>query len=158
MNAQFPRRPRAHVLAETSDRFFRDCLPPEWRRETPQSDYGADVRVGIVDGDQVTGMELIVQLKATERSNQRRGVEALRISSTTYNYLRNQLNVVMFVKYVDEENEAYWVFLRDIAGPAPGAKTMTVHLPRHQTLTTINWAMIRERVRDVHDGKLAAGR
>lgn len=157
MNAQFPRRPRAHVLAETSERYFRGCLPPEWRRETPQSDYGADLRVGIVDGDQVTGMELIVQLKAAERSNEQRGVEKLRISSTTYNYLRNQLNVVMFVKYVEAEAQAYWVLLRDIDGPAPGAETMTVRVPRLQTLTTIDWPMIRERVREVHDGKLAAG-
>ena len=46
----------------------------------------------------------------------------------------------MLVKYVENENEAYWVLLRDIAGPNnPNQKTLTVHIPRENRMSDINW-------------------
>lgn len=63
----------------------------------------------------------------------------------------------MLVKYVEELEEAYWVFLRDITPPKDEEqKTFTVHIPKENRLTAINWGKITTLIRYITNLKLGA--
>lgn len=65
----------------------------------------------------------------------------------------------MRVKYVESEDEAYWILLRDVQEPNdPGQKTMTVRIPRANRLSRIDWTDVQAHVQTVTDRKLAAAR
>lgn len=63
----FPIRSESHQIEEISERFFRDSLPRNWTAEKPSNDYGVDLRVDMFELNQVTGLELLVQLKASSQ-------------------------------------------------------------------------------------------
>lgn len=66
---------------------------------------------------------------------------------------------MMLVKFIESENEAYWLLLRDVALPADEKQeTMTVRRPKDNRLSSINWESIYHYVKDVTDTKLAAAR
>jgi hypothetical protein len=67
MAKRFPQKPESHQLEEISERFFRTRFPQNWRPERPGGDYGVDLKVDIFEGDDATGLELLVQLKASAR-------------------------------------------------------------------------------------------
>src|SRR5437762_779328 len=113
---RYPNRSGTHVLEEVSERYLGQCLPKNWILERPPKDYGVDLRVEIFDREQATGLELLIQLKACERALSG-DHEFIRLKTTTYNYLWDKLQVVMFIKYVEEEHEAYWLLLRDVPEP-----------------------------------------
>jgi len=159
MNAQLPIRHAAHQRSAASERWFRARLPPAWTCDSVASDYGLDLRIGVVDGDRVTGLELSVQLKSAAVSSQSRdGQERLRLQVSTYNYLMHQLNLAILVKYVAAEEEAYWVLLRDVPPPNQDNATFTIQIPRENRLSTMDWAAIRALHGEIHDNKLRAGR
>ena len=64
----------------------------------------------------------------------------------------------MVVKFVENDNEAYWMWLRDVATPRADHKTMTVRIPKANRLSAIQWDQVEGRVHAVTDAKLAAGR
>jgi hypothetical protein len=64
----------------------------------------------------------------------------------------------MVVKFVESDNEAYWIWLRDIAAPKADQKTMTVRIPRANRLSAIQWDQVEGHVHSVSDNKRAAGR
>jgi hypothetical protein len=158
MNAQLPLRDASRQRADESERYFRQRLPQEWLCDGVVSDYGIDLRVGIVDGAQVTGMELLVQLKSAAVSNQRNGYETQRLKISTYNYLMGQLGLAMLVKYVAAEQEAYWVLLREVLPPTPTQATFMVRLSREQRLSAMDWVRLRGFHGELHAQKLHAGR
>jgi hypothetical protein len=151
-----PQRPGAHVLETLSTRFFVNRLPASWTTTTPANDYGVDLIVGIFDGHNATNYELQVQLKASQHRSAG-GNELVKLRIATYNHLRNLLHVVMLVKYIADENEAYWILLVDVPEPFQAQETFTVRIPRTNTLSTINWNEIEVYIREVVDNKLAAG-
>lgn len=154
----FPRRPESHQLEELSRRFFVQSLPKNWAADRPQNDYGVDVRVDLFDDDRATGLELLVQLKSSADSDGADS-ETIRLRTTTFNYLKDKLQVVMLVKFVQSENEAYWVLLRDVASPSDAnQETMAVHLPKGNRLSSIPWQEVRAHIKRVTDTKLAAAR
>ena len=104
-----------------------------------------------------TGLELLVQLKASEGSTEGES-ETVRLRVATYNLLWNKLQVAMLVKFNEIENEAYWVLLKDIPPPSQEHQTFTVHIPKANRLSTISWPDIQEYVRRVTNRKLAAMR
>ena len=106
MATEFPKRPSQHQLADESVRFFRDSLPGEWTSDEPKSDYGIDLRVGIARDGGMTGEALVVQLKASANADLGEFV-SVELAISTLNYLRNLLEVVLLVKYVASEGEAY---------------------------------------------------
>lgn len=104
---RLPRRPAAHQLEELSRRVFDQCLPKNWVATDagkPGTDYGADLHVDLFDGEKATGLELLVQMKASEKSVGP-DTESLQLKTTTFNYLRDKLQVVMLVKFIESENE-----------------------------------------------------
>ena len=155
MNAVYPQRPEAHQLEEASRRFFVQCLPANWAPERPANDYGIDLRVDIFEGNAATGLELLVQLKASEQAVDG-DTESIDLRATTYNMLRDKLQVAMLVKYSRAENEAYWLLLKDAREPQEGCESVTVRIPKANRLSQIDWPHIQEHVRNVTDVKLAA--
>lgn len=157
MNKPYPIRPASHNLEEASERFFANSLPPNWVAEKPRNDYGVDLRVDIFDGEDATGLELLVQLKASTRASGRE-TETVGLRVSTYNYLRGKLQVVMLVKYVLTEGEAYWLLLKDIPEPNQTQATFTVRVPKSNKLSSINWKDVHRYVQGVTNEKLAAVR
>lgn len=157
MPIKFPIRSESHQQEEASVRFFRDFLPRNWTAEKPVNDYGVDLRVDLFEGNQATGLELLVQLKASEASTEGDS-ETVRLKVATYNLLWNKLQVAMLVKFIESEGAAYWVLLKDIPSPSQDQETFTVHIPKSNRLSAISWSFIQEYVRSVTDRKLAAMR
>ena len=155
MNAVYPQRPEAHQLEEASRRYFVQCLPANWVSERSANDYGIDLRVDIFEGSAATGLELLVQLKASQQAADG-DTESIDLRATTYNMLRDKLQVAMLIKYSRAENEAYWLLLKDARGPQDGRESVTVRIPKENRLSQIDWSHIQEHVRNVTDVKLAA--
>ena len=156
MPSRYPMRPNSHNLEELSKRFFESSLPHNWVSNKPPNDYGVELRVDIFEDDLATGLELLVQLKSSRKMSEGE-TENISLSTKTYNYLRDKLQVVMLVKYIEEENEAYWLLLKDIPELSQEHQTFTVNIPKANKLSTIDWNEIKEYVRRVTDIKLADG-
>ncbi|HTB32788.1 MAG TPA: DUF4365 domain-containing protein [Bacteroidia bacterium] len=156
---QFPERHTNHTLEQKSENFFRQCLPSNWTVSIPNKDYGQDLNIEICENQQYRGLDLIVQLKSSEECNTLNNTERGRIKVSTYNYLWNNVRVCMLVKYIAEEDEAYWIMLKDVKPAANiNQETFTIHFPRQNKLSEINWNDITAYVRGVTDQKLAAMR
>ena len=155
MRKKYPIRYETHTLEEISNRFFTNLLPENWTAFKPPYDYGIDLQVEIFDGNQATGLELLVQLKASE-IGMKAMTETVKLRVSTYNYLNDKLPVTMVVKYVNIEKEAYWIFLKDISEPNQEHETFTVHIPKKNKLSEINWDELRNYINKVTDKKRAA--
>ena len=156
MPADYPLRSESHQLEEAAERYIRSALPRGWTCEKPQHDYGVDLRIDVFEeGGAASGQELLVQLKASAHLSSGR-MEIVRLKTSTYNLLLSKLQVTMLVKYIEQTNEAYWLLLKDINAPAAEQKTFTVHIPKTNRLSTINWPDIHDYLRSVKDTKLAA--
>jgi hypothetical protein len=151
----YPVRHPSHELETASERFFFGCLPKGWTSQKYVPDYGVDFRVDIYEGQQATGLELLVQLKSSALPDSAE-TETVRLRTATSNYLRDKLQIVMVVKFVAAEAEAYWLLLRDIPPPSQESETFTVHVPKTNQLSKIEWRDIHALIRDVTDIKLAA--
>ena len=156
MAIRFPQRPAAHQLEAESVAFVQAQVPHGWTFDRPAHDYGVDLRLGLARHGQVTGEQLVVQLKASAVA---KGGEAVTVSLDvpTLNFLRNMLEVAMVVKYVAAEREAYWLLLKDFgAQPREGQKTVTIRIPRVNKLSAQCWGKISDHVQAVHFRKLSA--
>ena len=158
MAARLPQRPRAHELEVQSENFFRQNLPAGWTCDKPQHDYGVDLRLGLTIDGQITGQQLVVQLKASEVANAADYV-VVRLEVTTLALLRKMLEVAMLVKYIAAEREAYWLLLKDFtAEPMDGQRTVSVRIPKVNRLSANPWPFIGQHVQAVHFRKLNANR
>lgn len=156
MVTPFPQRPKAHQLEAESVTFFRAQMPYGWTCDRPEHDYGVDLRLGLARDGQVTGEQLVVQLKASNAARDGPTV-AVTIDAATLNFLRNMLEVAMVVKYVAKEREAYWLLLKDfLALPGENQKTVTIRIPRANRISTQPWCLIADHVQAVHFRKLKA--
>lgn len=155
MATKYPVRHEAHQLSEESENFFRRQIPRQWICEKPEHDYGVDLRIGLTDGDQLTGRGLLVQLKAKRIAPLGETI-AVRLKVRTYNLLRDQLDVAILVVYVSSEQEAYWIFVRDISVPNQIKETFTVRVPRTNRLSHHPWETLTALVSTVHARKLQA--
>ena len=153
----FPIRHENHTLEQESETFFLGKIPQDWVPNKPQQDYGVDFQIGITEDRELRGLEILVQLKASEKSGDNEDSEDIILNVSTYNYLRNLLTVVMLIKYVKASNEAYWVLLRDIEPPKDeNQKSFTVHIPKTNIVSTIDWEHLASIVRDITNLKLGA--
>lgn len=157
MRKSFPLRAESHQLEEMSERFLRHALPRNWTVDKPASDYGVDLRVELFDEQRATGLELLIQLKASAEPSDGE-TEVVRLKVSTYNYLWGKLQVAMLVKYVEDARQAYWILLRDVSAPNQDHDTFTVHIPRSNRIDEISWDEIQHYVRSVTDKKLATTR
>jgi hypothetical protein len=153
----YPQRSDTHQLEELSERFFANRLPRNWRYEKPGGDYGVDIKVDIFEDSNATGLELLVQLKSSHDANEL-DFETINLRTTTYNYLWDKVQVVMLVKFVEVEKEAYWLLLSDVPEPNQNQSSFTIRVPKQNRLSSIDWQRIQRYVRDVTDGKIATRR
>jgi hypothetical protein len=96
----------------------------------------------------------VVQLKASHKSSGHSDYETIRLKLSTYNYLKSKLGIVLLIKYVEEKNEAYWRFLRDVTQPNPTQREFTIRIPIENRISSINWEDIVTRVRGITSWKL----
>lgn len=155
--AKLPQRPNQHQLETLSRRAFTTSLPKNWSHREPPEDYGADLVVDLFQGTDATGLELIVQLKSSAVADEG-DHETTRLKVSTYNYLRNKLQVVMLTKFVESANETYWLLLRDIAEPDQEADSLTVNIPKANRLSSIDWDAIYTLIDRISDIKRRAER
>lgn len=155
---KYPKRHTSHTLEEKSIRFFKRHLPADWNPNSVDNDYGKDLEVEICEDSEYKGLEFIVQLKSSAESNESGGYERQLMRISTYNYLWGNLRVAMVVKYVESEDEAYWILLRDVDPRNQENESFTIHLPRGNRLSGIDWNGIAEYVKEVHIGKLSSWR
>lgn len=156
MAIAFPRRPPAHQIEDESIAFFNHHLPRGWICDRPQHDYGIDLRVGLANNEMINGQQLVVQMKASAAAPPGDSVTA-QLEVQTLHYLRNMLEVALLVKYVADEQEAYWLLLKDyIANPRENQKTVTIRIPRANRLSENPWDVISAHVQAVHHRKLRA--
>lgn len=158
MAKKFPIRHENHTLEEKSILYFRQSLPKDWNVNTIDRDYGQDLNVEIAENGVYKGLEFIVQLKSsinqdTHEENER---QVFRVS--TYNYLWDNLRVVIIIKFIESDNEAYWLLLKDVPEPNQDNETFTIKIPRHNSLSTINWNEMADYVRAITHKKLTAVR
>jgi len=74
------------------------------------------------------------------------------------NYLWDKLQVVLLIKYVKNENKAYWLLLSDLPKPNQAQKTFTIRIPKENDLETIDWNMIYNYVQTITNEKLEVRR
>jgi Domain of unknown function (DUF4365) len=86
MSKAFPVRDASHQLEELSERFFVGCLPKNWAWDRPANDYGVDLHIDLFEGDLATGLELLVQLKASAKVSEGHS-ETVRLKTATYSLL-----------------------------------------------------------------------
>jgi hypothetical protein len=154
---QFPIRPNNHILETKSSNFFKNCLPQEWSVNKFENDYGQDLYIEISEEFKMKGLGLIIQLKASQTSDIEKDYVTISLSTSTYNYLRNKLDVVMLVKYIEDTNQAYWLLLKKVVPPADTQQeSFTIRVPRENNLQKINWDDIVDYVRQVAAKKLNA--
>lgn len=156
MAIRLPQRPRAHELADRSETFLRQHLPPSWTCDRPQPDYGVDLRVGLAKDGHVNGQQLVIQLKASDRDQSLNWVN-VRLEVSTLTLLRGMLEVAMLVKYVAAEDEAYWLLLKDFTlRPRPSQQTVSVRIPKANRVSAQIWDEVAAHVEAVHFRKLQA--
>jgi len=100
MVVKYPQRHPNLTLEAKSENYFRSKLPPSWAIHKPTPDYGQDLSVEIEEGGQFRGRELIIQLKASHEPSGNAEFETVLLPVASYNYLRDNLRVVLLVKYV----------------------------------------------------------
>jgi len=126
------KRPESHVIADEAVAILTGLLPSEWISRTIQKDYGLDLEVELVDGDEVTGARLWFQVKGTRRLKRIRSIPysihaarpsrpaqqpkeciSFEIETKMLEYsLRCDFPVLLAVVDV-RRNAAYWLPLRD---------------------------------------------
>ena len=161
MAVQYPQRHPNMTLEAKSENYFRSKLPPSWAVHKPTPDYGQDLSIEVEESGQFRGRELIVQLKASHEPSGNAEFETVSLHVASYNYLRDNLRVVLLVKYVESENEGYWLLLKDISLPEGFEKqeSFSIHFPRNNRISTINWENdVVAHVRVITDKKLKAAR
>lgn len=158
MAKKFPIRHENHTLEEKSIIFFRNYLPNDWNVNSIDRDYGQDLNIEIAENGVYRGLEFIVQLKGSNSSDINGTDERQSLRVSTYNYLWDNLRVVLLVKYVEADNEAYWILLKDIPEPNQDNETFTVRIPIHNRLSELDWNYIADYVRDITHRKLKAVR
>ena len=153
----YPIRHETHIIEQKSETFLRNHIPQSWPVNRPQNDYGVDFEIGIAENGELKGLQLLVQLKASRNSSGHENEETIQLKISTYNYLRSLLTVVILVKYVELENEAYWIFLRDVRHHhTENQREFTVHIPKTNKLSEIDWGSTTAIIRQITDRKLGA--
>jgi hypothetical protein len=157
MTQQLPEVIPNIILESKSMRYFESKLPEGWRPYKPEPDYGRDLVVELVVNGQAIGNDLIFQLKASDNPSGNPEYETVDLKVSTYNYLMNDVRVALIVKYIAQEDEAYWEFLRDCDPPTnQEQETFRLHIKRSNRLSEINWNSVVERSTNIYLKKIQA--
>jgi len=134
---QIPQRPRSHELETESKNFLREFLPSSWIIHESNYDYGEDLRIEIFARGRATGLEFLVQVKATERLKKAQDVVIQRMAVKTVNYLLKKEVPSLLVVYGSRDRMAYFVWIEEYVKKELGLrspkwkerKTVTFKIP-----------------------------
>lgn len=100
-------RPNAHIVGDKAVRKISDKLiPEEWTISTPDSDYGLDMLIEIVQNDKTTGRLFFIQSKGTEKSSNDGHITYLMEVDRIKDYSNIKLPV-LFVLY-SKTDDKFW--------------------------------------------------
>jgi len=102
------KRAKEHVLETESRRALESFLPPEWIFRVKPLDYGIDIEIEIVEGEEVTNKVLWVQLKGTE--DMKRGKVSYQMRTDHLKYYEGCPLPVFILYWIKSENTFYYVF------------------------------------------------
>lgn len=109
------KRTRQHVLEEESRRALENTLPAEWIKTDLIPDYGLDMQITVVEGEEVTDRLFAVQLKATDQIIDNQSMIPLRMESKHLKYYENYPLPVFILYYIKLMNVFYYVFAQKYA-------------------------------------------
>ena len=108
------KRPKEHVISSISERILLDKLPSNWiLRTIDPPDYGLDKSLEIVEGDVVTGKEILIQLKGTGSPKYRSSgflSHSMKVENLKY-YKERDAPVLLIVVDINSEI-CYWSFIQ----------------------------------------------
>lgn len=104
------KRPRQHVLEEESRRALKSLLPAEWLIEDVRNDYGIDMQITIVDGEDITNTVFSVQLKATDNTVDPSGQISLRMATKNLKYYEKYPLPIFILYYFKTTDSFYCLF------------------------------------------------
>jgi tetratricopeptide (TPR) repeat protein len=102
-----PQRPREHQLETESRLAFHAALPSAWVLRNLTDDYGIDAEVELFDAKGfATGAKFLVQLKATDETNETRALR-VSVSRETGRYYDSLRLPILIVRYVASRKQLY---------------------------------------------------
>ncbi|MGC1120327.1 MAG: tetratricopeptide repeat protein [Candidatus Methanofastidiosia archaeon] len=104
------KRTKEHVLETESRRALESLLPPEWIFRVKILDYGIDVEIEIVEGEEVTNKVLWIQLKATESM---KGKVSYKMRTDYLKYYEGCPLPVVILYWTKSENNFYYIFAQE---------------------------------------------
>jgi hypothetical protein len=139
------RRTREHILADLSVHHVEGhVLRCGWVVERIVHDYGIDLELHTFDrSGQVQAVEILLQLKATERLR-------LRVGATSFSFRIDRSDLVLWLSevcpviliiYEGRRDIAYWLYVQSYFRRLKGfnlftvGQTVTVHVPTANLLT-----------------------
>ncbi|MEP3581346.1 MAG: DUF4365 domain-containing protein [Cyclobacteriaceae bacterium] len=144
---EYPNRHTNHVLEELSERFFKNLVPPSWVVNHFWVDYGTDLNCEIERGGGMTGINFTVQLKGKQIDSGKEKVSVNKIKRTTVNRWLTRLEPTMLVIYVDDEKEAYWIWVEDNTFDLTDKKEFySVSISRKNKLSKIAWGKVEDKL------------
>jgi len=100
-------RPRQHVLESISDRKLRNLIPDEWVIRKLESDYGIDYMVEIFEGGFSTGNMFFIQLKGTDKNQEKKDEVKYQVKIKHLNYYNTIPNPILFMIY-STKADSFW--------------------------------------------------
>jgi hypothetical protein len=149
------RRTREHIIADLNvNHVQRLALESGYVvEERTKSDYGYDLLLTTFDAEgYVEHGAVHLQLKATDNlARYELSPEALSISIDVrdWNLWKSDPEPVFLILYDAPRRRAYWLYLQAYFNsqppPKPGAKTLTIHLPRRNVLRRSTMSLMRDK-------------
>lgn len=141
----YMKRTREHVLEEESKRALKNLLPPEWIVRDIVPDYGLDMEVTIVEGEDVSNKILNLQIKATENLKLQQEIIPLRMETKHLKYYENHPLPILILYYIKSMDVFYYLFAQryikeNLSMDSPDwrkQKTTTIKFSRNSTLGDI---------------------
>lgn len=130
------KRPRQHVLEEESRLALKNLLPSSWLKEDINLDYGLDMQITIVEGEEVTAKVFCVQIKATD-SEAKGNTISLHIDTKNLIYYEKYPLPVFVFYYLKPLDVFYYVFAQKYI-----RENLSINSPRwrKQQTTTITFS------------------
>lgn len=137
------KRPQEHVKEDISRKILESKLPDRWILRDIEPDYGLDKSLEIVEGEDVTGKEILIQLKGTEKPDLHEKYVSFSLDTKNLRYyLERDTPVVLIVVDINTDS-CYWVFVQKYAFEILNIKkpdwrtqeSVTIRIPLNQKVS-----------------------
>ena len=137
-------RPPQHVTQTESFNILAQTIPSQWIIRDISPDYGLDKSIEVVDGQKVTGKEVLVQVKGTNAIDLKDGYVSFNIEVDKLKYYLERESPVILTVVDIPTKKCYWLFVQeyiyeslDIANPNwRQQETVTIKIPEVNELSS----------------------